>query len=209
MQTPTVFLVDDDPDVRRSTERALVKRGFQVETYSSADAFLEVYDPERAGCLVLDHGMPNLTGLELQSLLIQRGLTLPIIFITGHGGVRESVQAMKNGAIDFLEKPFRPDALSDRLKAGFEIDAAQRKQQQFNLDVRQRYGLLTDREKEIAQRIVSTPSQTSSKDIARATGISPRTADHHRARIFEKMKIGSVAELVDLAARSELFANDE
>ena len=126
--TPTIFVVDDDIDVRTSLSRALKLRGFTVETYSSAPAFLDEFDPDRPGCLVLDQGMPHMTGLELQEVLLERGHSIPIIFMTGHGGVNQSVQAMKQGAVDFLEKPFRQDFLVERIEVALEMDSNTRSQ---------------------------------------------------------------------------------
>ena len=124
--SPTIFIVDDDIDVRTSLSRALRMRGFEVETFSSALKFLETYDPERTGCLLLDQGMPHMTGLELQEKLREREYPIPIIFMTGHGGVNQSVQAMKHGAIDFLEKPFRQDFLVERIHVALEVGAQAR-----------------------------------------------------------------------------------
>lgn len=204
--TPTVFLVDDDSDIRSSLSRALTKRGFQVEAFESAEAFLQQYNPDQPGCLVLDYGMPNMNGLELQSMLLEKGASIPIIFITGHGGVAESVQAIKSGAVDFLEKPFRQDVLVDRITTAFEIDAAARTDTEATHQARKNFSNLTDREREIASLIVSRPSDASSKEIARQLDISPRTVDHHRARILEKMSVRSIAELVDLSGKAGLFS---
>ncbi len=200
----TVFLVDDDADIRKSLARALRMRGLQVEVFASALEFLEVYDSIRPGCLVLDQGMPNMTGLELQELLVAKGYQIPIIFITGHGGVPQSVQAMKAGAIDFLEKPFRQDVLIDRIAEAFKTDAQARFRDNTTSEAHRRYMNLTDREQEIARFLASHPSENSSKIVARSLGISPRTVDHHRARVLEKMGVGSVAELIEISIRSGL-----
>lgn len=200
----TVFLVDDDDDIRLSLTRALSKRGYQVKAFGSAPDFLDHYDPDEPGCLILDHGMPEMTGLELQEHLANRGSELPIIFITGHGGVPESVRAIKAGAIDFLEKPFKQDVLVERIEHAFSVDAEARRSKDATKQVRRRFENLTDREREIALWIVAHPSDASSKEIARQLDISPRTVDHHRARILEKMQVRSIAELVDLAAKANL-----
>lgn len=198
-QSLTVFVVDDDPDVRSSLPRALRKRGYEVEAYASAFAFLKSYDGTRAGCLVLDHGMPGMTGLELQQELIGRNYPIPIIFITGHGGVQESVQAIKGGAVDFLEKPFRQAVLIDRINTAFDLAVKMIDTQQKDRRTRDLFERLTLREQEIVDRVVSTPSETSSKEIGSHLGISPRTVDHHRARILEKLEVRSMAELIALA----------
>lgn len=204
---PTVFVVDDDEDIRKSLTRALEKRGYTVNSFASANTFLSEYDPEVPGCLLLDHGMPDMTGLELQEDLASRGHAIPIIFITGHGGVPESVQAIKAGAIDFLEKPFKQDVLLERIQTALETDATNRLQNEANLKAMARFESLTDREREIAEWIVANPSNASSKEVARNLDISPRTVDHHRARILEKLQVGSVAELVDLALKTQPFSD--
>lgn len=203
MQQPdpnsTVFLVDDEEDIRLTLSRALSKRGFTVETFETAQSFLDVYDTDRPGCLVLDYGMPDLNGLELQEMINERDILIPIIFISGHGGVRESVQAMKAGATDFLEKPFRQNTLVACIEVAFEKDSAARSEARTQKDAQDRFGRLTSREEEIALYMMDNPSHTASKEISRELDISPRTVDHHRARILEKMEIGSVAELIELS----------
>jgi len=199
-----VFLVDDDEDIRTSLTRALTKRGYTVEAYASAPDFLTNYEPDATGCLILDHGMPDMTGLELQQLLVDQDIALPVIFITGHGGVPESVRAIKAGAIDFLEKPFRQDVLVERIEQAFAVAESLRLNKDASAQVRKRFENLTDREREIAIWIVEHPSDASSKEIARQLDISPRTVDHHRARILEKMQVRSIAELVDLSAKANL-----
>ncbi|GFE50220.1 DNA-binding response regulator [Roseobacter cerasinus] len=205
---PCVFIVDDDEDIRTSLSRALRTRGYTTEVFASAQAFLEGYNPDQPGCLILDYGMPEMSGLQLQELLVTQGYGLPIIFVTGHGGVPESVQAMKRGAIDFLEKPFRQDALLTQVDAALELDTQRRAGRDRARNARVRLGKLTEREREIAQIFVSNPSSASSKDVARQLDISPRTVDHHRARILEKMCVTSVAELVDLSITTQLFGKD-
>jgi len=196
---PTVFIIDDDPGIRSALSRALSKRRFVVETFESAQAFLQIHTSDLFGCIVLDYGMPDMTGLELQEVLIEKGQPLPIIFITGHGGVPESVKAIKAGAIDFLEKPFRTEVLAERITAAFEVLHQQSFVRQKAAGAHRKFASLTDREKEVAEFIVANPSHTTSKDIARALHISPRTVDHHRARILEKMQIKSIIELVELS----------
>ena len=203
----TVFLVDDDEDIRSSLSRALGKRGFQVESFVSAEEFLNTYDGEKSGCLLLDYGMPNMNGLELQQHMINKGYSIPIIFITGHGGIPESVQAMKAGAVDFLEKPFRQKTLIDCINVAFETAMEAQKNAEKTKSLRVKFERLTDREKEIAQLMVSNSSNTSSKDIGRILNISPRTVDHHRAHILDKMNINSVTELVDISIRANLFSD--
>lgn len=197
----TVFVIDDDEDVRKSLTRSMTKRGFAVEAFASAQTFLDGFEPARPGCLVLDYGMPGMNGLELQERLSLMGSQIPIIFITGHGGVPVSVQAMKMGAIDFLEKPFSAEALSERIREAFEIDQRTRQANAKTEGLKEKIQSLTAREREIADFIFANPGNASSKGIARALDISPRTIDHHRARILEKMQLRSVGELIDLMAK--------
>lgn len=197
--TLTVFIVDDDEDIRSALSRALRKRGYLVEVFESGQAFLQAFDGSRAGCLILDHGMPGMTGLELQQELITLGHKIPIIFITGHGGVPESVQAIKNGAVDFLEKPFRQSILVERIDTALALATEAALSRKGDEQNRARFERLTAREQEIVGRIIEDPSKTSSKEIGAMLGISPRTVDHHRARILEKLQVRTVAELVALA----------
>lgn len=197
----TVFLVDDDEAIRSSLARALQKRDYLVETFASATDFLLRYDGEAAGCLILDYGMPGMNGLELQAHLAGEGHNLPIIFITGHGGVPESVQAIKAGALDFLEKPFRQSVLIERIEAAFALVAEHHAARAGTARLQAKFDRLTVREMEIVRHMVSNPSETSSKEVGARLGISPRTVDHHRARILEKLQVRSVAELVSMAQR--------
>ena len=195
----TVFLVDDDEAIRLSLARALDKRGYLTEAHASAKSFLQAFSNSRHGCLVLDYGMPEMNGLELQAHLIAVGSDLPVIFITGHGGVPESVQAIKGGAIDFLEKPFRQAALIERIDLALDITRSQLAARQDGMRRRAQFDRLTAREMEIVERIVEHPSETTSKEIAAHLGISPRTVDHHRARILEKLGLKSIVELIAIA----------
>ncbi|KGM50590.1 response regulator transcription factor [Pseudooceanicola atlanticus] len=199
-QDRLVFVVDDDQDIRTSLTRALRQRGFEVEAFESAKAFLSGFDGSRSACLVLDYGMPDVNGLELQEELNSRGWPLAIVFITGHGGVRESVQAMKSGAVDFLEKPFRQSELVERIEVALDMAEAKRASTAEADEIRARFSRLTEREAEIVDQVLAKPAEASSKEIAAALGISPRTVDHHRARILEKLAVRSLVELVKLAA---------
>ncbi|MBU3030957.1 response regulator transcription factor [Paracoccus marinaquae] len=200
--TRSVFIIDDDPAIRLSLSRALRLRGFEVETYESAEAFLAAYDNHRLACLVLDYGMPGMSGLELQKHLNDEGRQLPTIFITGHGGIPESVEAMKGGAIDFLEKPFRQSDLIERIHSALEMAADMQANSRALRETRERFERLTPREREIVDHILAHPAEVSSKEIGRHLDISPRTVDHHRARILEKLDVGSIVELIDLALRA-------
>lgn len=197
----TVFVVDDDAGIRSSLVRALSLRGYRVAAFASAVEFLDQFELGMGGCLVLDYGMPGMNGLELQRHLNEMGAQLPVVFITGHGGVPESVQAIKAGAVDFLEKPFRQADLIPRIETAFQITRELRQTQARSEQQQARFGRLTSRESEIVERIVENPREASSKEIASALGISPRTVDHHRARIMEKLGVKSLAELIALASR--------
>ncbi|MFV0383364.1 response regulator transcription factor [Paracoccus sp. (in: a-proteobacteria)] len=198
----TIFLVDDDPGIRSSLSRALRVRGFDVEAFGSAADFLAVYDDDSVGCLILDHGMPDMTGLELQKHLTGMGCKIPIIFITGHGGVPESVQAMKAGALDFLEKPFRQSDLLERVETALQLSQGLMQLKQQARATGERLARLTPREREIVDHMLAFPAEISSKEIGRHLDISPRTVDHHRARILEKMGVGSIVEMIDLLRRT-------
>lgn len=196
--TQIVFIVDDDPDIRSSLLRALRIRGFEAQAFASAAEFLEAYDSSQIACLILDQGMPDMTGLELQQHLKEKGCTIPIIFITGHGGVPESVQAMKGGAVDFLEKPFRQSELIECIQNALSMAEVMHATSERNRILQERLSKLTPREKEIVNHMLSRPSEVSSKEIGRYLNISPRTVDNHRARILEKLELSSVVELVSL-----------
>lgn len=194
----TIYLVDDEPDVRRALSRALSTRGLPVQTFERAEAFIEAYDPDRPGCLILDYGLPGMSGLDLQALILDKGHPLPIIFITGHGGVSEAVQAIRGGAIDFLEKPFRQDRLMDRIQAARAVAAEMAAARAQQAALAARFRRLTRREAEIVRHMLDTPAEISSKEIGRHLDISPRTVDHHRARILEKLEVASVIEIFGL-----------
>ena len=204
LEQPIVYLVDDDPSVRKVLVRGLSRRGLTVEAFDSAKNFLDNYSPEQPGCLILDLSMPDMNGLELQKELIERNITIPIIFITGHGGVQESVQALKAGAIDFLEKPFLPETLADRIAEAFAEDKKARNTTQKVVHIRNGFERLTSREQEICQLILESQANLSSKQIASELGISHRTVEQHRSRILEKTGAQSVHELLSLAAAINL-----
>ncbi|PWQ93196.1 response regulator transcription factor [Leucothrix arctica] len=207
-QLLTVFIVDDDDDIRSSLSRALSKRGYTVEAFSSARHFLKEYDHNKLGCIILDYGMPDMNGLELQRYMKEHSMILPVIFITGHGGIPESVQAIKQGAVDFLEKPFRQTTLVNCIDTAFSTVLETQQSAQGNKQLEAKLERLTNREKEVAEFIVLHPSSTSSKEVGRHLGISPRTVDHHRARVLEKMNMTSVTELVDQCVKAGLFSSD-
>ncbi|WP_299669489.1 response regulator [uncultured Ruegeria sp.] len=193
-----VYIVDDDEGVRIALSRSLSKRGMQVEHFADAQTFLNQVDQDAKGCLILDYGMPGMDGLELQEHLNRRESTIPIIFISGHGGIPESVRATKAGAIDFLEKPFDLTVLIERIQAAFDLGAQMRAEKTRRQMLADKRGLLTEREEQVLQHILTHPSRTSSKEIATALGISPRTVEIHRGRIQQKVGVKTTIELYEL-----------
>ena len=191
----TVFVVDDDEAVRDSLRLLLKSARLSVENYASAAEFLDAYDPEQGGCLVLDIHMPGFNGLQLQDELRRRGIAIPIIFITGHGDVPIAVQAMKQGAVEFLQKPFNDKDLLASIRKAFERDIEGRAQQKQSNQARERYVTLTPREKEVMQKVVAG---LSSKQVAYELGISQRTVEIHRGSVMSKMGADSVASLVKM-----------
>lgn len=192
----SVYVVDDDEALRDSLRWLLESAGYRVAVYDSAESFLAAYRPGVAVCLVLDVRMPGATGLELQQELNRRNEHLPIIFITGHGGVPMAVDALKQGAFHFLEKPFRDDellALIEHAAATASEEAARRR------STAARLASLTQREREVVELVVAGRRN---KQIAEALGISVKTVEVHRARAMEKMGVRSIAELVQAMLRS-------
>lgn len=194
-QTPTVFIVDDDPAIRIAMQALMESVNLNHEIFSSADEFLAAGTDQRAGCLVLDIRMPGLGGLELQQELIERGNAPPIIFITGHGDVPMAVEAMQKGAVDFIQKPFRDQDLLDRISEALKTDKEQRKEQQEHAEVARRVDKLTKREYEVFDLVVTGKPN---KVIAYELGVSQRTVEIHRARVMEKMQARSLADLVKM-----------
>jgi len=193
---PTVFLVDDDPAVLRSLS-VLVSVVFpRVEAYGSAKEFLEAYDPERPGCLVLDVAMPEINGLELQQRLVDDGVDLPVVFLTGYANVAMAVEAMQAGAVDFLEKPYRDQQLWDSIRKALTLDGENRRQRARRRSVRQRLKQLSEGERAVLELILDGKYN---KEIAAKLNVSIRTVEDRRSRLMKKMQAGSIAELVQLA----------
>jgi len=190
---PLVYVVDDDEAVRDSLTLLLKAVGLASQTFSSAAEFLNHYDLEQHGCLVADIRMPGMSGLDLQDELNQRGAQIPLIFITGHGDVPMAVDAMKSGALDFIEKPFRDQDLLDRVHQALTQDKERRSENSKTLAIRERLATLTPRETEVMERVVQGQAN---KVIAMDLGVSQRTVEIHRARVMEKMAVRSVAKLV-------------
>jgi len=192
---PTVFIVDDDPSVLKGLCLLVKSVKLNVETYSSAQEFLDSYNPDRPGCLLIDMRMPGISGLELQKILQSRNILIPTIIITGYAEVTDAVQAMKKGAIDFIEKPFNGQYLLDQIHKGIAEDAQIRKKQAQQQVVSARLALLTPREREVMDLVIAGKAN---KVIALELGLSMKTVEFHRAHMMKKMKVDSVAELVDL-----------
>ncbi len=190
-----VFVVDDDEPVRDALRLLLKSARLPVQDYASPAEFLDCLDPGQGGCLVLDIHMPGLNGLQLQDELQRRGVAIPIIFITGHGDVSMAVQAMKQGAVEFLQKPFRDEDLLAAIRKAFEQDRQSREQHKESDGVRRRYDTLTPREKEIMEKVAAG---LSSKQIANELDISQRTVEIHRGSVMNKMQADSVAGLVKM-----------
>jgi len=195
----TVCIVDDDPSILKALARLIGTAGYRVKTYDRASAFLESRLPRGPKCLVLDLRMPGLGGLDLQRELAARGLTLPVIFLTGHGNVPSSVEAMKAGALDFLTKPVRGAVLLEAVRTALDKDKARLKAQRDLDSVRSRIETLTPREYEVFRWVISG---LLNKQTAFEMGISEKTVKFHRAMVMQKMKAGSVAELTILADRA-------
>lgn len=198
----TVFIVDDDEGVREGLELLLLTIDQECQSYSSAIEFLEKYDPNASGCLVLDIRMPRMTGLDLQEELKKRGSALPVIFITGHGDIPMAVEAMRRGALDFIRKPFRELDLLDRINEALESNASSQSQTLNNRKVLDKIDSLTARESEVFERVVAGQMN---KVIGFDLGISERTVEVHRSQVMKKMGVRTLSQLVRTKIESELI----
>ena len=192
---PTIYVVDDDDGMRRALDTLLSTVGYKTAVFSRPSEFLAKFKPEAHSCLVLDIRMPEMSGLEVQQQLNRRGSMLPVIFITGHGDVPMAVQAMKEGAFEFIQKPFRDQDLLDRINHALKQDADNRTNAARRSEVQHRLESLTPREKQVMNFIVDG---SANKVIAIDLGLSERTVEIHRAKVMEKMGARSVAHLVKL-----------
>ena len=202
MRTPAaqVFIVDDDEAVRGSLRLLIRSVGLQAQAFGSAQEFLASYDARHPGCLILDVRMPGMSGLELQQELNRRGATIPVVFITGHGDVPMAVEAMQQGAFDFLQKPFRDQELLDRVQRALARDAESRASMAARAEILERLASLTPRETEVLRLVTNGKAN---KVVGAELGVSQRTVEIHRAHVMEKMKAGSLAELVRMVLDAE------
>jgi FixJ family two-component response regulator len=190
---PAVFVVDDDDAVRSSLRLLLKSAGLPAVGYASAREFLDAWQPEQAGCLILDVRMPGMSGIELQGELNRRGAIIPVIFISGHGDIPMAVEAIQHGAFDFLTKPFGDQDLLDRVQRALATDAENRKLLTQREVLRERLDSLTPREREVLGLVTQGKAN---KVMAGDLGVSQRTVEIHRARVMEKMGANSLAQLV-------------
>lgn len=195
MPASTVFIVEDHVVVREALVGLLEIEGYHVKAYSTATDFLNAYQPDTPGCLLLDINLPDMTGIRLQDLLAEKQLHIPIIFLTGQASVSNTIQAFRKGAIDLLEKPVSDEMLLERIDEALEIDAKARSKALKQSAIRQRIDRLTKREVEVMELLASGYSN---KQMAQELDISYRTVEIHRRRVYEKTEVESLAELIEL-----------
>jgi FixJ family two-component response regulator len=203
---PAVFVIDDDPSMRRSLDTLLRSVALDVHLFSPAEEFMPARRPETPGCLVLDVRMPGMSGLTFQQELATAGVPLPIIFISGHGDVPMTVRAMKAGAAEFLTKPFEDQVLLDAIHAAIERDRARRRASASLSDLKARYRALTEREREVMQLVVTGRAN---KQIAAELSLSLVTVKVHRGQVMHKMQARSVVELLRMADQLALAGSDQ
>lgn len=202
MAEPTVFIVDDDEAIRDSLTMLLETSGLpKVAAHGSGRDFLDRAKPTPGDCLVVDVRMPDIDGLELQQMLIERGLDIPVIVMTGHGDIPMAVRALKAGASDFIEKPFADDVMLDAVQRALARATKDRRHSEEVADTRTNHDNLTDRERDVFQAMIAGHPN---KVIAHLLGISPRTVEIHRARVMEKMQARSLSALVRMAIEAGL-----
>jgi len=201
-----VYIVDDDEDVREGFGLLMETVGQRYDVYSSAIEFLDAFQAEMRGCLVLDIRMPRMSGLDLQQKLNEKGSLLPIIFITGHGDIPMAVEAMRRGALDFVRKPFREQNLLDRINEALDLEAGKRKDRQDRQQVLERIRSLSDREREVLELVALGKMN---KVVASDLGISERTVEVHRSHLMQKLDVQTLAQLVRVKIEAESLADSE
>lgn len=199
-----VFVVDDDASMRDAISRLLNAVGLTVQTFASARAFLNRRLPDVPGCVVLDVRLPGLSGLDLQREMVERGIHIPVVFITGHGDIPMSVQAMKAGAVEFLTKPFRDQDLLDAVRSGIQLDRKAREERAELAELRDCVRQLTQREQEVMSLVVSG---LLNKQIALQLGTSEKTIKIHRGQVMRKMRANSLADLVRMSQKLGTFTH--
>ena len=200
---PTVFVVDDDDGVRKALVRVLRAEGLDVAAYASAQEYIEAYDPDRPGCLVLDLAMPGLGGLDLQTILRDKGGAPPIVFLSGQAALADGITAMKEGAVEFLTKPVEDATLILAVRSAMNKDQIDRGERRELADIRRRVATLTPRELQVMRCVLGGMLN---KQTAAELGTVEKTIKVHRARVMEKMQVASLAELVRLAAKAGIAA---
>ena len=193
---PTVYVIDDDDSIRELLAWLMKRHRIRAETFADAKSFLASWRDEGPSCLVLDLHLPDMNGLDLQRLLIERGVTMPVIFLSGRADVPRAVHAVKSGAVDFIEKPFDYKRIVALVQESLRRDAEGRAGRERARRVAQRMATLTQREREVLDRVVAGRMN---REIAESLDISIKTVEAHRSRIMEKLEVGSVAELVQAA----------
>jgi two-component system, LuxR family, response regulator FixJ len=193
MSDSTIFVVDDDPSIRDALGLLISLKGLHAAVYSSAEDFLAVYDPSWRGCLLTDLSMPGMSGLDLQATLRERSITLPVVVLTAHGDVSTTRTALKNGAVDFLEKPVDDEVLIDVLRNAVHIDEERHRENTERTRLGERIGRLTAREREVLELLAEGKQH---REIAEQLSISPRTVEVYKARMMEKLQCRTLAEIV-------------
>jgi FixJ family two-component response regulator len=196
MMAPRVLIVDDDDDARKGTARLIEAAGFEARTYASAYDLLNAIEPEMTGCIILDVQLPDQSGLDVQTALVARAVTLPIVFVTGHGQIPDTVRAIQRGAVDFLTKPVDGHVLIAAVERALAQDATARLARAHQKDLQLRYERLTPREREVFLHLIGGQLN---KQVAADLEITERTIKMHRANIFQKLEVGSMAEMARMA----------
>jgi two-component system response regulator FixJ len=194
---PIVYIVDDDKAIREALQSLLEDAGFTVQAFADGPSFLAACGNDCAGCVVLDLSMPGMNGHEVQNALKERGVHIPLVFLSGQGHIPSAVKAVQGGAVDFLEKPVQGNALLDRVREAMTLDKERRQAQETIRDARRRHARLSPREREVMTLVIAG---LSSKEIGQDLGLSPRTVEQHRAHIMYKMGVANITELVNMAA---------